>query len=133
MWFASLGASFIANYNTDDFAAVVHEATGGHGVDVILDPVGASFFSKNAEAAAVGARWVLFGLMGGAVLEGPALASILRKRIRLEGTLLRSRALQYKAQLTKGAACVRAACSYVSTCVHYCYCAQSFLRSRSLC
>jgi tumor protein p53-inducible protein 3 len=98
----SLGAAFTANYNTEDFASIVRDATGGRGVDVILDPVGASFFAKNVESAAVGARWVLFGLMGGAAVEGPVLASILQKRLRLEGTLLRSRALEYKVQLTQG-------------------------------
>ena len=53
----------------------------------------------NADALRVDGRWVLYGLMSGASAEGPILGTILRKRISLVGTTLRSRSLAYKAAL----------------------------------
>jgi len=45
---------------------VVREATGGRGVDLILDIVGASYLTRNFEAAAVEGRIVVISLMSGA-------------------------------------------------------------------
>ena len=42
------------------------EATGGKGVDVILDCVGGSHAAQNANVLAKDAKWVVYGLMGGA-------------------------------------------------------------------
>ena len=39
--------------------------------------------------------------MGGAQIEGPLLGLMLRKRLRMEATTLRSRSLEYKKELTK--------------------------------
>ena len=72
-------------------------------VDLILDPVGASYWESNAAAIAVDGTHVLYGLMGGGALSAstPVLASVLRKRITLRGTTLRTRALEYKAELAR--------------------------------
>lgn len=96
----SLGAFATANYKEGPFAPIVKGATDDKGVDLILDCVGASNWAQNAESAAMDARWVLFGLMGGAQPDAPVLANILRKRIRLEGTTLRARSLDYKIRLS---------------------------------
>ena len=93
---ARLGASVGINYKTDDFSEKVLEATAGKGVSVILDCVGGSHWEKNLASIAVDGRWVLYGLMGGKEAVGPALGGILRKRIRLMGTTLRSRSIAYK-------------------------------------
>src|SRR5581483_8797584 len=53
-----LGAERAINYQTEDFAAVVRDATGGRGVDVVLDMVGAEYFARNLEALAVEGRLV---------------------------------------------------------------------------
>ena len=45
----------------------------GHGYDLILDPVGASYWQQNADAVAVDGTWVLYALMGGADIDGPIL------------------------------------------------------------
>ncbi|CAK0809506.1 unnamed protein product, partial [Prorocentrum cordatum] len=50
---------------------------------------------------AEGGRWVLYGLMGGASVDGPVLEALLRKRIRLEATTLRSRSLAYRVDITQ--------------------------------
>ena len=41
-------------------------------------------------------RWMVYGLMGGAEAPGPFLRGVLSKRIRIQGTTLRARSLDYK-------------------------------------
>jgi len=97
----SLGVAHTVNYKTTPkFSASILEATGGKGVDVILDCIGASFVEENLGSAALDSRWVLYGLMGGRDISGPFLGPILAKRIKLQGTTLRSRTLDYKIQLS---------------------------------
>ncbi|MGV8843708.1 MAG: zinc-binding dehydrogenase [Pseudomonas sp.] len=68
--------------------------------DVILDPVGAGYAALNLQLLAQDGRWVLIGLMGGR--EAPLdMAQILTKRVRLIGSLLRSRDEQFKADLLR--------------------------------
>jgi tumor protein p53-inducible protein 3 len=69
-------------------------------VDLILDCVGGSYWEQNAEAIAREGRWVLFGLRGGKDVDGSILGTLLRKRVRLEGTTLRARTMEYKGRLT---------------------------------
>src|SRR5688572_22263513 len=52
----NLGAERAINYNTSDFVAAVLPLTDGHGVDVILDMVGAPYFSRNVELLALEGR-----------------------------------------------------------------------------
>jgi len=94
----SLGAEAGFNYKEGEWATALKEASGG-GVDVILDPVGGSYWSQNADAINAEGRWVVFGLMGGPKIDGPILATLLRKRCRIEGTTLRARPLNYKGDL----------------------------------
>lgn len=97
----ALGATAAFNYKEGAWADKVLDATEGKGVTVILDCVGASFWADNIKAAATDARWVLYGLMGGAAVptEANVLGALLRKRIRLQGTTLRGRTDAYKADL----------------------------------
>ncbi|CAH1798445.1 unnamed protein product [Owenia fusiformis] len=97
----SLGAVAGFNYKEVDFAEKVLEFTEGKGVDLILDPVGGSYWEKNTAAIALDGRWVLYGSMGGGKVDGDILAKILRKRIQLTGSTLRTRSNQYKAELVK--------------------------------
>ncbi|RWA08516.1 hypothetical protein EKO27_g6585, partial [Xylaria grammica] len=87
------------NYKTSDWAQGILEATGGKGVDLIVDFIGASYFQKNLAVAARDARWVMLGLMGGTKLEGVDIGALLFKRIRIEGSTLRSRDLEYQGRL----------------------------------
>ena len=79
-------------------AVVAH--TEGAGVDVVLDCVGGSYWEQNCDALKTEGRWVLYGLLGGAAVDGNILLRLLRKRARLEATTLRARAPWYKAALT---------------------------------
>lgn len=63
-------------------------------MNLILDPVGASFWEKNARSLALDGRWVLYGLLGGAKVDGNLFGQLLSKRAQLIATTLRSRPLQ---------------------------------------
>ncbi|AUX27680.1 NAD(P)H-quinone oxidoreductase [Sorangium cellulosum] len=77
------------------FAAAVLEATRGQGVDVVLDLVGGAYVAEDLRACATRARIALVGLTAGASAELD-LRELLRKRIELVGTVLRSRPLEEK-------------------------------------
>jgi NADPH:quinone reductase-like Zn-dependent oxidoreductase len=96
---SELGATKAFNYKTEDWAQGILEATGGKGVDLIVDFIGASYFEKNLAVAAKDARWVMLGLMGGSKLEGVDIGMLLFKRIRIEGSTLRSRDPEYQGRL----------------------------------
>ena len=70
------------------------------GCDVILDTVGAAYLAENIKALAPKGRLVVVGLLGGAAAELP-LGLLLAKRAHVIGTVLRSRALEEKASLTR--------------------------------
>jgi NADPH2:quinone reductase len=59
------GADHAINYRDADFAAAVKELTGGHGADVIYDPVGGEVLEKSMRAAAYGARLLVVGFTSG--------------------------------------------------------------------
>jgi putative PIG3 family NAD(P)H quinone oxidoreductase len=93
-----LGADVAVNYREGDFAAAAREATGGLGVDVVLDSIGAPYLERNLESLRVGGRLVLIGLMGGAKAE-INLAALLMRRLQVIGSTLRARPVEEKAAL----------------------------------
>lgn len=97
----SLGAIDGFNYKDGSFVKGVLDATGGRGVDVILDCVGGTMWEQNSEAIASEGRWVMYGTLGGPNVQGDLLGRILRKRITLVGSTLRIRTPEYKAHLVK--------------------------------
>jgi NADPH:quinone reductase-like Zn-dependent oxidoreductase len=94
------GADVAINYRDGDFAPAVREATGGRGVNVILDSIGASYLDQNLTSLAVEGRLVIIGLMGGPRAEID-LASLLMKRLRVIGSTLRARSASEKAALVE--------------------------------
>lgn len=95
-----LGADKLINYKEEEFNQLVLEYTEQKGVDLILDFVGASYWEKNLNSLKTDGRWVVIGVLGGAVVENVNLGMLLQKRITLKGTLLTPRSDDYKAQLT---------------------------------
>jgi putative PIG3 family NAD(P)H quinone oxidoreductase len=93
-----LGADVAVNYRMGDFAAEAKAATGGKGVDVVLDSIGAQYLAKNLSSLAVGGRLVLIGLMGGAKAE-IGLGELLLRRLSLIGSTLRTRPTAEKGSL----------------------------------
>lgn len=96
-----LGADLAVNYRSDSFADRVQDATDGRGVDVVLDPIGASYLADNLKSLAVGGRLVVIGLMGGAKAE-VSLAALLARRLSVIGSTLRSRPVAEKAAIVAG-------------------------------
>ncbi|MXX18452.1 MAG: NAD(P)H-quinone oxidoreductase [Dehalococcoidia bacterium] len=94
---AELGLDVGVNYHEEDFAEVVGETTGGAGVDVVLDVIGADYWEQNLRALARQGRMVEVGLMSGAALENASLGPLLMKRLQVRGTTLRARPLEQKA------------------------------------
>ena len=83
-----------------DLSAAIRMALGGEGVDLVLDLVGASTWPLNVEVAAVRGRIVLVGTMGGSKVEAD-LGALMRKRLSVIGTVLRSRPLEEKIDLVQ--------------------------------
>ncbi len=90
-----LGAERAINYKTGDFSAALMSLTGGRGIDVILDMVGEPYFSRNVDLLAVEGRLVQIAVLRGARAE-INLAHVLRRRITITGSTLRSRTVEEK-------------------------------------
>ncbi|RUS28317.1 hypothetical protein BC938DRAFT_482030 [Jimgerdemannia flammicorona] len=95
----SLGATAGFNYKTTDWKEKVLELTENKGVDIIIDFVGKDYIDKNLAAVAKDGRIVFLSFLSGSVVEKFDLSILLAKRIRLEGTGLRSRTLAYQREL----------------------------------
>ncbi len=96
----SLGADVVVDYTTTDFAEVVAEATGGEGVDTVLDVIGGEYTVRNIKALRTGGRIIQVGVMGEGTVELP-LGLLLPKRATITGTVLRARPLEEKAALAQ--------------------------------
>lgn len=92
-----LGADHAVDYH-DDWLAAVKEATGGRGVDVILDVIGAKYLPLNVRALAMDGRQVTIGLQGGRKGELD-LGVLLNKRASVHATSLRGRPVEQKAAI----------------------------------
>lgn len=88
----------ILTANKVEFAEIIKEKNGG--VDVILDLVGAKFFNENLESLNLKGRLILVGLTSGRTAEFN-LGIALSKRLKIIGTVLRSRPTNEKAEANK--------------------------------
>jgi tumor protein p53-inducible protein 3 len=95
-----LGADLTINYKEQDFHEVIKAATDGQGVDLILDPVGADNLARNVALLSPFGRLVLIGLLSGSRGE-LELSHVLRKRLRLIGSTLRTRPPAEKINITR--------------------------------
>ncbi|MGY1705688.1 NADPH:quinone oxidoreductase family protein [Geodermatophilus sp. SYSU D00697] len=67
-----LGADHVIDYTAEDFVPVVKEVTGGHGADVVYDPVGGDVFDRSRRCIAFEGRLVVVGFTSGRIPEAPA-------------------------------------------------------------
>jgi len=93
-----LGADVGICYRDEDFVSVSQRATGGRGVDVILDNMGAKYLSRNVDALAVNGRLAVIGLQGGNRAELD-LGVLMSKRAAVLATTLRARPAEEKAAI----------------------------------
>ncbi len=96
----ALGADVGLTTTDAKFADAVKKATEGRGADVILDLVGGAYVAEDIRAAANKARIMLIGLTAGRAAE-VELGEILRKRLTIQGSVLRSRPIEEKIALAE--------------------------------
>jgi putative PIG3 family NAD(P)H quinone oxidoreductase len=94
-----LGAELAINYREQPFETAVSEHTGGRGVDVVVDIIGAKYFEQNLAALAKDGRLVIIGTMGGNVVEKFNLGRVQAKRLSIMGSTMRPRSPAEKAAI----------------------------------
>lgn len=99
-----LGAEKAINYKTNpDFDKIITELTKGDadgaGVDFILDFVGQQYLNQNLSLLKVDGRLVYLAMLSGPIADKVDLSPILRKRLSIIGSTLRSRSDEYKTDL----------------------------------
>ena len=95
-----LGADLTIDYNSQLFEKVIADHTNNEGVDVIIDFMGASYFQQNINSLGFDGRMVMLAFMGGFQTD-INLMNILFKRLKIMGSTLRARSLNYKIGLTQ--------------------------------
>ena len=90
-----LGAERAINYRTQDFEKEIRDATGGKGVNVILDMVGGDYVPRELKILADDGRLVFI-----AYLRGPKaelnIDAVMRRRLTITGSTLRPRPVEFK-------------------------------------
>ncbi|MFK0163552.1 NAD(P)H-quinone oxidoreductase [Rhizobium sp. NPDC090279] len=90
-----LGAKRAINYKEEDFAEVIKAETE-HGVDIVLDMIGAAYLEKNLASLARDGCLSIIAFLGGAVAEKANLAPIMVKRLTVTGSTMRPRTPEEK-------------------------------------
>ena len=96
-----LGADVVVDHRAGDVVGQVRDATGGRGVDVILDVLGAGGLADNLAMLADDGRLVVIGMQRGRRGELD-LGALLSKRASVVGTMLRNRPLDQKVAIMDG-------------------------------
>jgi putative PIG3 family NAD(P)H quinone oxidoreductase len=96
----SLGAERAIDYRAEDFVAVTRAATGGEGVDVILDMVGGDYLARNLSALREDGRLVMIAFLHGAKVEID-LMRLMLKRLTLTGSTLRACSIEQKGRIAR--------------------------------
>ncbi len=92
-----LGANHTIDYVDQDFSQEIDPG----GVNMIMDFVGAPYFQRNLQSLAMDGRLVMQGFLGGTKMSSVDLSAILKKRLTIMGSTLRSRPLDYRVKLIK--------------------------------
>jgi len=95
-----LGAEKAVNYRSQDFGAEIKAATGGKGVNVILDMVGGDYVPRELKCLADDGRLVFIAVLGGSKTELD-IGEVLRRRLTLTGSTLRPRPVEFKGAIAK--------------------------------
>jgi NADPH:quinone reductase len=96
----ALGLDVGIDSGAGDWTAAVRSAVGDAGVHAVLDLVGGRYVAQDLQVVAVGGRIAVVGTMDGGRAEID-LGLLLRRRVRLVGTVLRSRPLEEKIALAR--------------------------------
>ena len=96
-----LGVEAAINYRTTDFAERINELTAGHGVDVVLDIVGAPYFERNMKCLAIDGRLVEVSTQLGTQVEKLDLFQVMRRRLTITGSTMRPRTTAEKGTIAR--------------------------------
>jgi NADPH2:quinone reductase len=88
------------NYKTENFSDEINKITNGKGVDVILDMIGGDYTPLNLQSLADEGRLVMINMMKGKDV-GIDLSLIMRKRLNITGSMLRSRDVAFKTAIAQ--------------------------------
>jgi NADPH2:quinone reductase len=94
----TLGAERGINYRTEDFVEVVKAATGGKGVNVVLDMVAGDYIQRELSCLADEGRLVFIAMLGGAKAQ-VNFGQVLLRRLTITGSTLRPRPVAFKAAI----------------------------------
>lgn len=83
-----LGADVAINYKEEDYVDKVKEATGGRGVDLILDMVNGAYLPRNLKSLADDGRLVMIAFLGGPITE-VNFSQVMVRRLTITGSTLR--------------------------------------------
>jgi NADPH2:quinone reductase len=97
----ALGADGAINYRAVDFADRLMDLTGGAGVNVVLDIVGAPYFERNLRCLAMDGRLVQVSVMQGAKVERFDLSRVMQRRLVITGSTMRPRTTVEKAAIAQ--------------------------------
>ena len=96
----TMGVQRVLDPTAPSVAESIRMAAGGEGVALAIDFLGASSWALNLEVLAMRRRLILVGTMGGAKVDVD-LSVLMRKRLTVVGTVLRSRPLEEKIDLVQ--------------------------------
>jgi NADPH:quinone reductase-like Zn-dependent oxidoreductase len=95
------GAELSIDHRTQDFLPETMAWSGGQGVDLVLDILGASAFERNLAVLKKDGRLLLIGFMGGDKVESFSITPILLKRLTVTGSTMRARTPAEKAEIAR--------------------------------
>ena len=95
-----LGADVVVNYREQDFIEAVKKATGGRGVDEVLDIVGGDYVTRNLNALARRGRLIQIAVQQGSKAQ-VVVHLIMEKQITFTGSTLRPRSVAEKAEIAR--------------------------------
>lgn len=95
-----LGADVAINYKNRDFVEEIRRATGGRGVDVILDIVGGDYITRDLDAVAIDGRIVCIATPGGRTAQVD-IGKVMQRRAAIMGSALRARTVQEKGAIAR--------------------------------
>ena len=95
-----LSASVVVKGEPVKFAEAAKDWTGGAGVQIVLDLVGAAYLEANLKSLATRGRLIFVGTTSGSKAEIDY-AIVMSKRLRIMGTSLRTRSPEEKATATR--------------------------------
>jgi len=96
-----IGATRAINYREEDFVSLVREATGGRGVDVVLDMVAGDYVAKNISLLADDGRLSFVGRMSQKLDFSANVLDVMYRRLSITGVSVRGQSVERKTAIAR--------------------------------